>query len=115
MSPGSLVSRESEKQEPRYKNIVHLWEFLLELLAYGDECRLMIAWVREEHGEFKLENPEEVAKIWGEFKNFKGMNYEKLSRALRQYYQKGIIKKVTEVKGTLCFAIYYFLYCNAIN
>jgi len=82
------------EREPRYKNIIHLWEFLLELLAYGDECRSMIAWVREEHGEFKLKNKDEVAKKWGAYKKIKGMNYEKLSRALRHYYPKGIIKKV---------------------
>lgn len=96
--PNSLVRKESEKQEPRYKNIVHLWEFLLELLAYGGECRFIIAWIREEHGEFKLKSPEEVAQVWGAYKNIKGMNYEKLSRALRYYYQKGIIKKVRQVK-----------------
>lgn len=82
-------------REPRYKNIIHLWEFLLELLAYGGECRSMIAWVREEHGEFKLKNKDEVAKKWGAYKKIKGMNYEKLSRALRHYYPKGIIKKVS--------------------
>ena len=81
-------------REPRYKNIVHLWEFLLELLA-EDNCRSLISWSRKERGEFKLKNPEEVAKRWGILKRKKGMNYEKLSRALRYYYQQGIIKKVS--------------------
>ncbi|XP_078342606.1 uncharacterized protein LOC144628385 isoform X1 [Oculina patagonica] len=85
---------DSESREPRYKNIVHLWEFLYELLASGDKCRSIITWIREEHGEFKLKNKEEVAKRWGAYKKIKGMNYEKLSRALRHYYPKGIIKKV---------------------
>ncbi|RMX59344.1 hypothetical protein pdam_00014015 [Pocillopora damicornis] len=85
---------DSESGEPRYKNIVHLWEFLYELLASGDKCSSIIAWIREEHGEFKLKNKEEVAKRWGAYKKIKGMNYEKLSRALRHYYPKGIIKKV---------------------
>ena len=97
------VRRKSASQEPRYKNIVHLWEFLLELLAYGHECRSIITWIREEHGEFKLHNPGEVAKIWGAYKQIRGMNYEKLSRALRYYYQKGIIRKVGEVKMFHCF------------
>lgn len=44
--------------------------------------------------EFKLRNQEEVAKCWGELKQRPGMNYDKLSRALRYYYQKNIIKKV---------------------
>lgn len=83
----------SEVREPRYKNIVHLWEFLLELLA-EDNCRPLITWISKERGEFKLKNPEEVAKRWGILKRKKGMNYEKLGRALRYYYQQGIIKKV---------------------
>lgn len=83
----------SATKEPRYKNIVHLWEFLLELLA-RDSCKTIICWSRKECREFKLKNPEEVAKRWGLWKGKKGMNYEKLSRALRYYYQQGIIKKV---------------------
>ena len=82
-------------REPRYKNIVHLWEFLLELLA-EDSCRSLISWIRKERGEFRLKNPEEVAKRWGILKRKKGMNYEKLGRALRYYYQQGIIKKVSQ-------------------
>jgi len=42
-----------------------------------------------------LKNPEQVALRWGRLKGKKGMNYDKLSRALRYYYQQGIIKKVS--------------------
>lgn len=80
-------------KEPRYKNIVHLWEFLLELLAQ-ESYKTIIAWSRKEYREFKLKNPEQVALRWGRLKGKKGMNYDKLSRALRYYYQQGIIKKV---------------------
>uniref|UniRef100_A0A8C5MTK8 ETS transcription factor ELK3 n=1 Tax=Leptobrachium leishanense TaxID=445787 RepID=A0A8C5MTK8_9ANUR len=45
-------------------------------------------------GEFKLLKAEEVAKLWGLRKNKTNMNYDKLSRALRYYYDKNIIKKV---------------------
>lgn len=83
----------SVAREPRYKNIVHLWEFLLELLA-SDGCKGIICWSRKDHREFRLNNPHEVAKRWGRLKGKTGMNYEKLSRALRYYYQQGIIKKV---------------------
>ena len=96
-SLNSILATESETREPRYKNIVHLWEFLYELLASGDKCHSIITWIREDHGEFKLKNKEEVAKRWGAYKKIKGMNYEKLSRALRHYYPKGIIKKVSRV------------------
>lgn len=54
----------------------------------------MICWTNREAGEFKLKNQEEVARRWGNLKHRPGMNYDKLSRALRYYYQKGIIKKV---------------------
>lgn len=81
-------------KEPRYKNIVHLWEFLLELLAQ-ESSKTIIAWSRKEYREFKLKNPEQVALRWGRLKGKKGMNYDKLSRALRYYYQQGIIKKVS--------------------
>ena len=35
------------------------------------------------NGEFKLREPDEVAKLWGDKKSKKNMNYDKLSRALR--------------------------------
>ena len=34
-------------------------------------------------GEFKIHDPEDVARKWGLKKNKHNMNYEKLSRALR--------------------------------
>lgn len=34
-------------------------------------------------GEFKLIDPDEVARRWGVKKNKSNMNYDKLSRALR--------------------------------
>lgn len=46
-------------------------------------------------GEFVLLRAEEVARLWGLRKdNNHRMNYDKLSRALRYYYQKNIIRKV---------------------
>ena len=44
--------------------------------------------------EFKLIDPEEVARRWGIQKNRPAMNYDKLSRSLRYYYEKGIMQKV---------------------
>uniref|UniRef100_A0A3P8NK91 GA-binding protein alpha chain n=1 Tax=Astatotilapia calliptera TaxID=8154 RepID=A0A3P8NK91_ASTCA len=71
---------------------IQLWQFLLELLTDKD-ARDCISWVGEE-GEFKLNQPELVAQKWGQRKNKPTMNYEKLSRALRYYYDGDMICKV---------------------
>ena len=71
---------------------IQLWQFLLELLL-DSKCQSFIHWTDKEW-EFKLVNPEEVAKKWGQRKNKPKMNYEKLSRGLRYYYDKNIIHKV---------------------
>ena len=71
---------------------IQLWQFLLELLGDPSKAHI-ISWINST-GEFKLHNSEEVARLWGMRKNKTGMNYDKLSRALRYYYHKGLIKKV---------------------
>ena len=71
---------------------IQLWQFLLELLT-DRGSRHLIMWVGE-NGEFKLNDPEQVAAQWGRRKNKPAMNYEKLSRALRYYYDGDMIHKV---------------------
>ncbi|KAI2798200.1 hypothetical protein RDWZM_001938 [Blomia tropicalis] len=71
---------------------IQLWQFLLELLTDAD-YREYIQWTGLE-SEFKLCNPEMVAQLWGQRKNKPTMNYEKLSRALRYYYDGDMIAKV---------------------
>jgi c-ets proto-oncogene protein len=68
-----------------------LWQFLLELLT-DKTCQSFIAWTGD-GWEFKMIDPDEVARRWGIRKNKPKMNYEKLSRGLRYYYDKNIILK----------------------
>jgi len=93
-----LNKSNSARGKPRYKNIIYLWEFLLELLANENFCAI-ISWSRREQSEFKLKNPKKVARRWGILRRKKEMTYEKLSRSLRLYYRKGIIQKVSGKKG----------------
>lgn len=70
---------------------IQLWQFLLELLT-DKTCQSFISWTGD-GWEFKLTDPDEVARRWGIRKNKPKMNYEKLSRGLRYYYDKNIIHK----------------------
>ncbi|MGH0123960.1 UNVERIFIED_CONTAM: hypothetical protein FKN15_009472 [Acipenser sinensis] len=78
--------------DQRNNGQIQLWQFLLELLTDKD-ARDCISWVGDD-GEFKLNQPELVAHKWGQRKNKPTMNYEKLSRALRYYYDGDMICKV---------------------
>nr|CAI5842297.1 unnamed protein product [Callosobruchus analis] len=60
---------------------IQLWQFLLELLSDSSNAAV-IAWQGGD-GEFRLTDPDEVARRWGERKAKPNMNYDKLSRALR--------------------------------
>lgn len=72
---------------------IQLWQFLLELLT-DKACQHLISWTGD-GWEFKLSDPDEVARRWGKRKNKPKMNYEKLSRGLRYYYDKNIIHKTS--------------------
>ncbi|XP_048775751.1 uncharacterized protein LOC125680315 [Ostrea edulis] len=80
---------------------VQLWQFLLELLidTSNSDC---IRW-EDLNGEFRIVDPEEVARKWGRRKNKPNMNYDKLSRALRYYYDKMILNKVQGKRYTYKF------------
>jgi len=70
---------------------IQLWQFLLELLLDASN-RDVISWTGA-GWEFRMADPDEVARRWGERKNKPKMNYEKLSRSVRYYYDKNIIHK----------------------
>ncbi|XP_024072425.1 ETS domain-containing protein Elk-4-like [Terrapene carolina triunguis] len=83
---------------------ITLWQFLLQLLQ-EPQNKHIICWTSND-GEFKLLQAEEVARLWGIRKNKPSMNYDKLSRALRYYYVKNIIKKVNGQKFVYKFVSY---------
>ncbi|KAK2587314.1 hypothetical protein KPH14_003033 [Odynerus spinipes] len=72
---------------------IHLWQFLKELLQSPGVHGSCIRWLDRGKGVFKIEDSVRVARLWGKRKNRPAMNYDKLSRSIRQYYKKGIMKK----------------------
>ncbi|XP_078676105.1 uncharacterized protein LOC144913365 isoform X2 [Branchiostoma floridae x Branchiostoma belcheri] len=80
---------------------IQLWHFILELLQ-KEEFRDVIAW-QGDYGEFVIKDPDEVARLWGMRKCKPHMNYDKLSRALRYYYNKRILHKTKGKRFTYKF------------
>lgn len=79
--PYQLLNAASSRLVAQGSGQIQLWQFLLELL--GDSANAACITWEGTNGEFKLTDPDEVARRWGERKSKPNMNYDKLSRALR--------------------------------
>ncbi|XP_044128760.1 ETS translocation variant 3-like protein [Bufo gargarizans] len=90
---------------------IQLWHFILELLQ-KEEYHHVIAWQQGEYGEFVIKDPDEVARLWGRRKSKPQMNYDKLSRALRYYYNKRILHKTKGKRFTYRFNFSKLIFVN---
>ena len=70
------------------RKTVVLWKFIKELLEKNDPC---VSWISREEGTFKFVDSKQAARLWGQRKNKRNMTYEKMSRALRYYYDRQIM------------------------
>lgn len=109
MEMHQIVKNEQNSQLTVKRASLQLWQFLLQLLNQNDTL-LIIEWTKVSAAEFKLLDPEEVARRWGQQKNRPTMNYDKLSRSLRYYYEKGIMQKVAGERYVYRFINYSELY-----
>ncbi|PNJ11184.1 ETV2 isoform 5, partial [Pongo abelii] len=100
-SPQSDRASLARCPKTNHRGPIQLWQFLLELLHDGARSSC-IRWTGNSR-EFQLCDPKEVARLWGERKRKPGMNYEKLSRGLRYYYRRDIVRKSGGRKYTYRF------------
>ncbi|XP_065174957.1 ETS translocation variant 4-like isoform X2 [Sycon ciliatum] len=122
-SPPAVFTSGRKRQDikvklPQRRGAVQLWQFLLNLL--DESCTVttaeaLVEWTNPELLQFRLLDPEEVATRWGKIKQRPSMNYDKLSRSLRYYYDKGIMEKVSGERYVYRFTCPPHLLSNALN
>ncbi|XP_068760240.1 uncharacterized protein [Montipora capricornis] len=89
--PYGLRPRENSSHKairPTVRKTVVLWKFIRELLDSNDSC---VSWISREDRTFRFVDSKQAAKLWGQRKNKRNMTYEKMSRALRYYYDRQIM------------------------
>lgn len=101
------IRKKPGRKKGQVSKVLHLWEFIRDLLSNPDYCPRIIHWENEEEGVFRVLQSSEVARLWGEKKkNKKTMTYEKLSRSLRYSRKEGYFDSLPKNQGypkKLCF------------
>ena len=90
----ALKNHVASQPAPGSSPNIYLWQFVKELLNQPQYSGC-IDWVERDKGIFKIVDSVRLAELWGKTKNYPAMNFDKLSRSLRQYYKKGIMKKTS--------------------
>ena len=71
---------------------IRLWQFLLQSLVKGTHG---ICWTNRDNFEFQFTHPDAVARAWGRCKTkSKMMTFDKMTRSMRDYYKRNILRKV---------------------
>ncbi|XP_071123022.1 ETS homologous factor-like [Mytilus edulis] len=83
-------------KQNRQNGNIRLWQFLLCLLTNLKFNPSHIKWTNRCSGEFKILRSKDIADMWGEMKNNNRMTYEKMSRAMRNYYKDKILTPVPQ-------------------
>ena len=93
--PEDIEESGKDIRMPQRKGGMQLWQFLYALLEDPEKrYRELIEWTDRRELEFRLVDPEAIAIWWGDIKHRPNMTYERLSRSLRYYCDRGILKKM---------------------
>jgi Ets-domain len=76
------------------------------VMLVDDTCRDVINWTGNEW-EFEVFKPNELAKRWGAHKDNPLMTYYKLTQTARNYYDRGIMRKVPNKLHTYQFMLHF--------
>lgn len=104
--PRTLEEQESNKNgdcvDGKIKDCRLLWDYLHQLLN-DKRYEAYIKWENKELKVFRVVDPNKLAALWGNHKNRPNMTYEKMSRAMRQYYKINLLQKESGQKLTFRF------------
>jgi len=88
------------------KGPMQLWQLIISLLVEPPTSELesgLVEWTKEQKYGFRILNPDKLARLWGVHKKKPAMNFDKLARSLRYYYDKSMLKKVPGKENTYAF------------